>query len=77
VLFAALELDVKARRKIAGQGGTGMLKKGSDKKYFAMLLAHGARGDIESKNGITAAEIMRKKKDPQFHAMADQLRVGG
>ena len=53
-----------------------MLKKGSDKKFFAMLIAHGARGDIKNKDGVTAAELMRKKKDPQFRGMADQLRIG-
>jgi hypothetical protein len=51
-----------------------MLKKASDKKHFAMLLEHGARGDIKNKEGLTAAAIMRKKKDPDFHAMADKLR---
>jgi len=51
-----------------------MLKKGSDKKHFAMLLTNGARGDIKSKDGLTAAAIMRKKKDPDFAKMADQLR---
>jgi ankyrin repeat protein len=51
-----------------------MLKKGSDKKYFAMLIAHGARGDIKNKDGVTAAEIMRKKRDPEFRRMAEQLR---
>jgi uncharacterized protein len=53
-----------------------MLKKGSDRKYFAMLIAHGARSDIENKDGLTAAELMRKKRDPEFRKMADQLRVG-
>jgi uncharacterized protein len=51
-----------------------MLKKSSDKRYFAMIVAHGARGDIKSKDGVTAAELMRKKRDPQFQRMADQLR---
>ncbi len=51
-----------------------MLKKGSDKKHFAMLLAHGARGDIKNKEGLTAAALMRKKKDPDFHKMTDKLR---
>lgn len=51
-----------------------MLKKGSDKKHFAMLLAHGARGDIKNKDGLTASAIMRKKKDPDFPAIADKLR---
>ncbi len=51
-----------------------MLKKGSDKKYFAMMIAHGARGDIKNKDGVTAAEIMRKKRDPEFRKMAEELR---
>jgi ankyrin repeat protein len=51
-----------------------MLKKDSDKKHFAMLIAHRARGDIRNRDGITAAEVMRKKKDPDFRKMADQLR---
>ena len=53
-----------------------MLKKGSDKEFFAMLIAHGARGDIKNNDGVMAAELMRKKKDPQFRRMADQLRIG-
>lgn len=52
-----------------------MLKKGSDRKYFAMLIAHGARGDIKNNDGVTAAELMRKKRDPFFRKTADQLRV--
>jgi ankyrin repeat protein len=51
-----------------------MLKKDSDKKHFPMLIAHGARGDIKNKDGVTSAEIMCKKKDPDFRKMADQLR---
>jgi ankyrin repeat protein len=51
-----------------------MLKKGSEKKYFAMMIAHGARGDIKNKDGVTAAEIMRKKRDPEFQKMAEKLR---
>jgi hypothetical protein len=51
-----------------------MLKKGSDKKYFAMLIAHGARGDLKNQDGVTVAELMRKKKDPDFQQMAEQLR---
>jgi ankyrin repeat protein len=51
-----------------------MLKKGSDKKYFAMMIAHGARGDIKNKDGVTAAELMGKKRDPEFRRMAEELR---
>ncbi len=53
-----------------------MLKKGSDRKYFAMLIAHGARGDIKNNAGVTAADLMRKKRDPFFRKMADQLTAG-
>src|SRR5262245_25719806 len=51
-----------------------MLKKGSDKRYFAMLIAHGARGDLRNLEGVCAAELMRKKKDSDFQKMAEQLR---
>jgi uncharacterized protein len=54
-----------------------MLKKGSDKKYFAMLIEHGARGDIKNKDGVTAAEMMRKKRDPEFRKMAEELKSRG
>ena len=50
-----------------------MLKKASDKKHFAMLLAHGARGDIKNADGITAIDILARKKDPTFRKMADHL----
>jgi hypothetical protein len=53
-----------------------MLKKASDKRHFAMLIAHGARGDIGDAEGVTAVQILRRKKDPAFRAMADQL-LGG
>jgi ankyrin repeat protein len=53
-----------------------MLKKGSDRKHLAMLIAHGARGDIKNRDGVTAAELMRKKRDPEFQKMADRFRVG-
>jgi hypothetical protein len=38
-----------------------------------MLLAHGARGDLKNKDGVTAAELMRKKRDPDFRRMAEDL----
>ncbi len=50
-----------------------MLKKGSDKKYVAMVISYGARGDIPNKDGITATAIMMRKKDPAFRAMAEKL----
>ena len=52
-----------------------MLKKGSDKKHIQMLIKYGARGDIANKAGVTAAQIMLKKRDPDFRAMAAQLKT--
>jgi uncharacterized protein len=51
-----------------------MLKKGSDQRYFKILIAHGARGDLRNRQGVCAAELMRKKKDGDFRKMAEQLR---
>ena len=51
-----------------------MLKKGSDKRYFPMLIAHGARGDLRNRQGVCAAELMDKKKDVDFRRMVTQLK---
>ena len=50
-----------------------LLKKGSDKKYVRMLIRYGARGDLKDSAGVTTAEIMSRKKDPDFRAMSTQL----
>jgi len=50
-----------------------LLKKGSDKKYVRMLMDYGARGDIPNEEGKTAAEIMSRKKDPDFRKLAGQF----
>jgi uncharacterized protein len=50
-----------------------MLKKDSDKRHFRTLLRYGARGDLKNENGDTAAEIMSRKRDPDFKAMANGL----
>lgn len=50
-----------------------MLKKGSDLKHFRFVIAHGARGDLQDCDGVTAAEVMKRKKDPAFRALAAEL----
>ena len=50
-----------------------MLSKGMDTRFFRLLAEHGARGDIPDGDGRTAADIMRRKKDPEFHRLADRL----
>src|SRR5688572_2521558 len=51
-----------------------LLKKGSDKRYVRMLVEYGARGDLRDAKGQTAAEIMSRKRDPDFRKMATNLR---
>ena len=46
-----------------------MLKRGADKKHIRMFLGYGARGDIKDQNGLSAAAIMMKKRDPEYHSM--------
>src|SRR5262245_17320424 len=53
-----------------------MLKKGSDKRHFAMLFAHGARGDIGNSQGITAIDLLSRKRDPAFRRMTEKLAIG-
>jgi hypothetical protein len=50
-----------------------MLKKDSDKRHFRMLLRCGARGDLKNENGDATAEIMSRKRDPEFKRMATEL----
>jgi len=50
-----------------------MLKKNSDPKHIAMVVRHGARGDIKDKAGATAIDILRRKRDPALRKLADVL----
>jgi uncharacterized protein len=46
-----------------------MLKKGSDYEHFELLARYGARFDLPNKDGVTAAELMSRKRDPRFRAL--------
>lgn len=46
-----------------------MLKKGSDYEHFELLARHGARFDLPDQNGVTATEIMSRKRDRRFRAL--------
>ena len=50
-----------------------MLKKGSDPRHIAMVVRYGARGDIKDKAGVTAIDILRRKKDSALRKLADVL----
>jgi hypothetical protein len=53
-----------------------MLRKGSPIEAFRLVARHGARGDIPDAQGRTAAMILRRKRDPDFRALADELAAG-
>jgi len=52
-----------------------LLKKGSALALVEALAEHGARGDIRGPDGRTGAEILRRKRDPRFVALAARLRA--
>ncbi|MGA0603938.1 ankyrin repeat domain-containing protein [Caulobacter sp. KR2-114] len=54
-----------------------MLRKGSEAAHFQMLARHGARGDIPDAEGRTAADLLRRKRDPELKALAERLAGGG
>jgi hypothetical protein len=47
-----------------------MLKKASDYKHVELFGRYGARFDLPNNDGVTAAEIMLRKRDPRFRALA-------
>jgi hypothetical protein len=53
-----------------------MLRKGSPIGAFRLFVRHGARGDIPDAKGQTAVEILHRKRDPEFRALADELKTG-
>jgi hypothetical protein len=69
-----LGADVDVRDRAGMTALHYMLKKDSDKKHFRMIVAHGARGDIPDARGATTAEIMSRKRDPEFRQMAARLK---
>jgi uncharacterized protein len=50
-----------------------MLAKGIDTRFFHLFADHGARGDVPDASGRTAADIMRRKRNPEFHRVAEKL----
>jgi len=53
-----------------------MLEKGAAREHFAMFVAAGARGDIPDAEDKTAIDLLRRKRDPAWHAIADALVRG-
>lgn len=62
-----------------GKGRTAlhmMLAKGSAIEHLRLFARYGARGDIPDAAGRTAAEILRRKRDPAFRELADEFAKG-
>jgi uncharacterized protein len=68
-----LGADVNARDEKGQTALHVMLKKNSDKAHFERLLRRGARGDIPGSDGETAIDLLRRKRDPHFLRMAEEL----
>jgi hypothetical protein len=50
-----------------------VLKKGSDLRHLRMLIERGARGDLRNGDGVTAAEILMRRRAPGFRNLAKRL----
>ena len=74
--FEAAEAMLKCGADVNAQNDRGMtaahvmLKKNSEYEHFALLARFKARFDLSDKQGITPAEIMSRKRDPRFQALA-------
>jgi hypothetical protein len=67
--------NVNARNDRGTTAAHLMLKKNSDYQHFAMLARYNARFDLPDKQGTSAAEIMSRKRDPRFRALAARTLV--
>lgn len=63
--------DPNARNKAGATALHLMLKKGSAPEHFRLFARHGARSDIADAQGRTADELLRRKRDPAYRAVAD------
>jgi ankyrin repeat protein len=74
---AALLLDLGADvNAVDSRGMTAlhyMLKKGSAIEDVEMVVEHGARGDISDARGVTATEMLGRKRDPAFRALVSRI----
>jgi hypothetical protein len=50
-----------------------MLRKGSDKRHLQMVIAHGARLDLANGEGVTAAAILSRKRDPALRGLVNPV----
>jgi len=74
--FEAAEAMLECGANVNAQNDHGMtaahlmLKKNSAYEHFALLARYNVRFDLPDRQGTTAAEIMSRKRDPRFRALA-------
>jgi ankyrin repeat protein len=77
--FCAAEALLKLGANVDFQDEKGMtalhymLKKGSGRKHIRMVIRYGARGDLKNAAGITAAELLLRKRDAEYKALGKRL----
>jgi uncharacterized protein len=49
-----------------------VLKKRSDPKHIEMLLDHGARLDLDDRDGVTAGSILSRMRSPEYQKLAQK-----
>lgn len=80
--FAAAELLLRLGADANFQDSRGMtalhhmLKRASPERHFWTLIQHGVRGDLPNQKGVTAGQIMSRKRSPSFRRMAEALQRG-
>lgn len=74
-------LKLGADPNYVGRGGVTpllhTLNKRRDVSFARMLVKHGARGDLPNERGVTAIQVLRRKRDPAFRALLDEIEGGG
>ncbi|ATQ43539.1 hypothetical protein CSW64_14560 [Caulobacter mirabilis] len=81
--FGAAETLLKAGANPDARNAKGetalhmMLRKGSAPEHFGLFARHGARGDMPDAGGRTAADLLRRKRDPAYRAAAERLSAAG
>jgi uncharacterized protein len=74
--FEAAETMLECGANVNAQDDRGMtavhmmLKKNSEYEHFRLFVRYKARFDLPNKQGVTAAQIMSRKRDPRFRALA-------
>jgi ankyrin repeat protein len=76
-LLLELGADVNARDAGGLTALHLMLKKSSQAAQVAMIVRHGARGDIPGPDGRTAIDILRRKQDPALRSLGEAMAAGG